>query len=58
MESLPLCSLAAFVHPDEYDVVIVCLGARVDMLAELSGMLPLRTCRGIVAHLQLHDSLW
>ncbi|KMT03576.1 hypothetical protein BVRB_8g192520 [Beta vulgaris subsp. vulgaris] len=42
---------------DEYDVVIVCLGARVDMLAELSGMLPLRTCRGIVAHLQLHDSL-
>ncbi|XP_021741894.1 uncharacterized protein LOC110708092 isoform X2 [Chenopodium quinoa] len=43
---------------DEYDAVIVCLGARVDMLPELSGMLPLRTCRGIVAHLQLHDSLW
>ncbi|XP_021741893.1 uncharacterized protein LOC110708092 isoform X1 [Chenopodium quinoa] len=42
---------------DEYDAVIVCLGARVDMLPELSGMLPLRTCRGIVAHLQLHDSL-
>ncbi|XP_056692103.1 uncharacterized protein [Spinacia oleracea] len=43
---------------DEYDVVIVCLGARVDMLADLSGMLPLRTCRGIVAHLQLNDPLW
>lgn len=42
---------------DEYDAVIVCLGARVDMLAELSGMLPLRTCRGIVAHLKLHNSL-
>ncbi|XP_057515105.1 uncharacterized protein LOC130796748 [Amaranthus tricolor] len=41
---------------DEYDAVIVCLGARVDMVAELSGVLPLRTCRGIVAHLQLHDS--
>ncbi|XP_056692341.1 uncharacterized protein [Spinacia oleracea] len=42
---------------DEYDIVIVCLGARVDMLADLSGMLPLRTCRGIVAHLQLNDPL-
>ncbi|GMH04478.1 hypothetical protein Nepgr_006317 [Nepenthes gracilis] len=39
----------------EYDAVIICLGARVDMLPELSGKLPLRTCRGIVAHLQLPD---
>lgn len=40
---------------DDYDAVIVCLGARVDMLPELSGVLPLRTCRGIVAHMQLFD---
>lgn len=46
----------SFFYSDEYDAVIVCLGARVDMVAELSGVLPLRTCRGIVAHLQLHDS--
>ncbi|XP_074281237.1 uncharacterized protein LOC141606119 isoform X2 [Silene latifolia] len=39
----------------EYDAVIVCLGAKVDTLPELSGMLPIRTCRGIVALLQLHD---
>lgn len=41
----------------KYDAVVVCLGARVDMLPELSGILPLRTCRGIVAHLQLRDVL-
>ncbi|GAB2300239.1 hypothetical protein Dimus_034277 [Dionaea muscipula] len=38
-----------------YDAVIVCLGARVDMLPELSGKLPLRACRGIVANLELPD---
>ncbi|CAI0395022.1 unnamed protein product [Linum tenue] len=37
----------------EYDAVIICLGAKVDMLPELSGRLPLRTCRGVVAHMQL-----
>ncbi|XP_078163652.1 uncharacterized protein LOC144558683 isoform X1 [Carex rostrata] len=37
----------------EYDSVIVCLGARVNTLPELSGKLPLRTCRGIVADLHL-----
>ncbi|KAL9223916.1 hypothetical protein vseg_000008 [Gypsophila vaccaria] len=41
----------------EYDDVIVCLGAKVDMLPELSGILPIRRCRGIVALLQLHDVL-
>ncbi|XP_010929113.2 uncharacterized protein [Elaeis guineensis] len=38
---------------EEYDAVIICLGAKVDMLPELSGKLPLRTCRGVVAELQL-----
>ncbi|KAF6147410.1 hypothetical protein GIB67_016767 [Kingdonia uniflora] len=37
----------------EYNAVVICLGAKVDMLPELSGKLPLRTCRGVVAHLQL-----
>ncbi|XP_073010077.1 uncharacterized protein [Typha latifolia] len=37
----------------EYDAVIICLGAKVDMLPELEGKLPLRTCRGVVAELQL-----
>ncbi|OVA10405.1 FAD dependent oxidoreductase [Macleaya cordata] len=37
----------------EYDAVIICLGAKADMVPELSGRLPLRTCRGVVAHLQL-----
>ncbi|KAK9698011.1 hypothetical protein RND81_08G076900 [Saponaria officinalis] len=41
----------------EYDAVIVCLGAKVDMLPELSGILPIRRCRGIVALLQLNDVL-
>ncbi|MFS7981903.1 putative FAD dependent oxidoreductase, FAD/NAD(P)-binding domain superfamily [Helianthus anomalus] len=40
----------------EYDVVIVCLGARSTFLPELSGKLPLRTCRGIIAHLHLPDN--
>ncbi|KAK9947396.1 hypothetical protein M0R45_003022 [Rubus argutus] len=39
----------------EYQAVIVCLGAKVEMLPELCGRLPLRTCRGVVAHLQLPD---
>jgi hypothetical protein len=41
----------------EYDAVIICLGARTAFLPELSGMLPLRTCRGVVAHLQLIDTI-
>ncbi|KAK1287910.1 hypothetical protein QJS10_CPB19g00653 [Acorus calamus] len=40
----------------EYTSVIICLGAKVDMLPELSGKLPLRMCRGVVAHLQLPDN--
>ncbi|XAR66796.1 hypothetical protein NMG60_11013135 [Bertholletia excelsa] len=38
-----------------YSAVIVCLGARAVFLPELSGKLPLRTCRGIIAHLNLPD---
>ncbi|MCL7024231.1 hypothetical protein MKW94_010943 [Papaver nudicaule] len=37
----------------EYNAVIVCLGAKADIVQELSGKIPLRTCRGVVAHLQL-----
>lgn len=33
--------------------MIICLGAKVDMLPEMSGKLPLRTCRGVVAEFQL-----
>lgn len=40
-----------------YDAVIVCLGAKMVMLPELTGKLPLRTCRGVVAHFQLHDDI-
>lgn len=39
----------------EYDAVIICVGAKADMLPELSGKLPLRTCRGVIAHMQLPD---
>ncbi|KAB2618770.1 hypothetical protein D8674_014695 [Pyrus ussuriensis x Pyrus communis] len=41
----------------EYQAVIVCLGAKADMLPELCGRLPLRLCRGVVAHLQLPDDI-
>ncbi|KAF2317079.1 hypothetical protein GH714_011598 [Hevea brasiliensis] len=41
----------------EYDAVIICLGAKADMLSELSGRLPLRTCRGVIAHLQLPGNI-
>lgn len=59
MECKCLCvNQVQFVHPDEYEAVIVCLGAKVDMLAELAGLLPLRACRGVVSHLQLHDLMW
>ncbi len=44
-----------FLYLGEYDAVVVCLGANADLLPELSGRLPLRTCRGVVAHLQLPD---
>lgn len=40
-----------------YDAVIVCLGAKMIMLPQLTGKLPLRTCRGVVAHFQLHDDI-
>ncbi|XP_074365918.1 uncharacterized protein LOC141706926 isoform X2 [Apium graveolens] len=39
----------------EYDSVVICLGARAAFLPELSERLPLRTCRGVIAHLQLPD---
>ncbi|XP_052182092.1 uncharacterized protein LOC127794866 [Diospyros lotus] len=39
----------------EYSAVIVCLGARAAFLPELSGKLPLRTCRGVVARLELPE---
>ncbi|KAG4949804.1 hypothetical protein JHK84_043234 [Glycine max] len=36
----------------EYDAVIICLGAKVNMLPEISGRLPLRTyCFKIISHL-------
>lgn len=38
---------------DDYDAVIVCLGAGVSKLQELSGKLPITYCRGVVAHLEL-----
>ncbi|XP_019256031.1 PREDICTED: uncharacterized protein LOC109234473 isoform X2 [Nicotiana attenuata] len=41
----------------EYDAVIVCVGARAAFLPEFSGRLPLRTCRGVIAHLQLPDHI-
>ncbi|XVE71089.1 hypothetical protein DITRI_Ditri10aG0122400 [Diplodiscus trichospermus] len=41
----------------EYDAVIVCLGAKADLLPELAGRLPLRTCRGVVLHWQLPDNI-
>uniref|UniRef100_A0A162A4L9 FAD dependent oxidoreductase domain-containing protein n=1 Tax=Daucus carota subsp. sativus TaxID=79200 RepID=A0A162A4L9_DAUCS len=41
----------------EYDSVIVCMGARAASLPELSERLPLRTCRGVIAHLQLPDDI-
>ncbi|GFS41636.1 FAD-dependent oxidoreductase family protein [Actinidia rufa] len=41
----------------EYSAVIVCLGARAVFLPELSGKLPLRTCRGVIAHLRLPDDI-
>lgn len=50
--NLIMCSISG-----EYDAVIVCLGARSTFLPELSGKLPLRTCRGIIAHLHLPDSI-
>lgn len=41
----------------EYDAVITCLGARAALLPELSQKLPLRTCRGVIAHLQLPNDV-
>ncbi|KAI5056844.1 hypothetical protein GOP47_0028662 [Adiantum capillus-veneris] len=38
---------------DDYDAVVVCMGAGVSKLEELSGKLPLTYCRGVVAHLVL-----
>ncbi|CAA7408067.1 unnamed protein product [Spirodela intermedia] len=39
-----------------YNCVIICLGAKAAMLPELSGLLPLRLCRGIVTHMKLPDA--
>lgn len=41
----------------EYDAVVICLGAKADLLPELSRRLPLRTCRGVIAHLQLPQNI-
>ncbi|KAJ0965873.1 hypothetical protein J5N97_027011 [Dioscorea zingiberensis] len=40
-----------------YDAIIICLGAKVDMLPEFSGKLPLRACRGVVAQLKLSSDV-
>ncbi|XP_068648817.1 uncharacterized protein [Aristolochia californica] len=42
-----------FLLAGDYDVVVLCLGAKANMLPELQGKLPLRLCRGVVAHLEL-----
>ena len=41
----------------DYQAVIICLGAKVDTLPELAGKIPVRTCRGVVAHLELSDDI-
>ncbi|CDP14276.1 unnamed protein product [Coffea canephora] len=41
----------------EYNAVVICLGARAAFLPEFSGILPLRTCRGVVTHMQLSDNI-
>ncbi|PKA65513.1 hypothetical protein AXF42_Ash005847 [Apostasia shenzhenica] len=41
----------------DYDAVVVCLGAKVGMLPELSGNLPLRACRGVIAQLELPTNI-
>ncbi|KAK4257511.1 hypothetical protein QN277_007089 [Acacia crassicarpa] len=41
----------------EYDAVIICIGAKVNMLPEISGRLPLRTCRGVILHMELPDNI-
>lgn len=46
-----------FYDSGEYDAVIICLGAKVNMIPEISGRLPLRTCRGVIAHLELPDDI-
>ncbi|MCO5584617.1 hypothetical protein L7F22_038548 [Adiantum nelumboides] len=38
---------------NDYDAVVVCLGAGVSKLEEFSGKLPLTYCRGVVTHLVL-----
>ncbi|KAK4769487.1 hypothetical protein SAY86_027637 [Trapa natans] len=40
---------------EEYDAVVICIGAKADFLPELAGKLPLRMCRGVIAHVQLPD---
>uniref|UniRef100_A0A1J3DHZ8 FAD dependent oxidoreductase domain-containing protein n=1 Tax=Noccaea caerulescens TaxID=107243 RepID=A0A1J3DHZ8_NOCCA len=40
----------------DYDAVVICLGSKIDFLPGLTGKLPLRTCRGVITHLQLHES--
>ncbi|KAI5441156.1 hypothetical protein KIW84_010571, partial [Lathyrus oleraceus] len=39
----------------EYDAVIICLGAKANTLPEISGRLPLRTCRGVILNLEPPD---
>ena len=41
----------------EYDAVIICVGAKVNMLPEISGRLPLRTCRGVILHMELPNNI-
>ena len=50
-------SLIPFYGSGEYDAVIICLGAKANMLPEIFGRLPLRTCRGVIAHLELPDDM-
>lgn len=38
---------------DDYDAVVVCLGAGVNKIEELAGKLPITYCRGVVTHLVL-----
>lgn len=51
------CNLIPFNVSGEYDAVIICLGAKVNMLPEISGRLPLRTCRGVILHMELPEDI-
>lgn len=59
-KELRLCQMSInslFELAGEYSSVVVCLGARAVYLPELTSKLPLRTCRGVIAQLQLPNHM-